>query len=42
MISYKLAASLGDIEDAYKKLSGEAGAVIRISGSLRYGGGSGN
>lgn len=41
MISFKQAASLGDIEDAYEKLSGEPGPAIRIPGSLRHGGGFG-
>jgi hypothetical protein len=41
MISFKQATSLGDIEDAYRKLSGEPGAAIRIPGALRHGGGFG-
>ena len=41
MISLKQATSLGDVEDAYKKLSGEPGAALRIPGALRHGGGFG-
>lgn len=41
MISFKQATSLGDVEEAYKKLLEDPHTAIRFPGGLRHGGGFG-